>query len=288
MKYEIHPVAEIMPPMDGDAYSELVEDVRQHGVLEAIWLYDGKVVDGRHRLRAATEVGADFATRTLTLKDDESLVAWVLSKNLHRRHLSASQRAMVATKSLPHLEEEARKRSNANLRQSTEWANLPTREGRARDIAAKSANVSGRSIETAKKIAAEAPELAKKVESGELSLHKAAQQIRRVPPRREAINDGTGEPAPTDLRGTFARVAEFDELARDIHALKRRVVEFASSEIGVEIGHQQVESLFKQAADRVRAGKPHAPCPCPESPCRHCQGRKWLTKHSHELVKNIT
>jgi hypothetical protein len=45
-------------------FDELVEDVRRHGVREAIWLYEEKILDGRNRQRAAAVAGFPCPTRT--------------------------------------------------------------------------------------------------------------------------------------------------------------------------------------------------------------------------------
>lgn len=68
----------------------LAEDIKKHGQREAGFLLDGMVLDGWHRLRACQQIGLDFWTEEFTGEDP---VAFVLSKNMHRRHLTAIQRA---------------------------------------------------------------------------------------------------------------------------------------------------------------------------------------------------
>jgi len=90
--------------------------------------------------------------------------------NLQRRHIDASQRAMVAARVKPIFEAEAKARQLANLKQgsvSPVGANLPERDGRARDQAAAIVNISPRSVEHACKVLdAGAPELIDAVDSG--------------------------------------------------------------------------------------------------------------------------
>lgn len=90
---EFHPLANIFPLIEGVAFRDLVEDLRVHGLREPIFLYEGQILDGRNRYRAcrAAQVPARF--RTYSGRD---ALAFVISANLHRRHLDASQRALIA------------------------------------------------------------------------------------------------------------------------------------------------------------------------------------------------
>lgn len=78
--------------MDGQPLADLTDDIRQHGLREPIWLYEGKILDGRNRWRACQAAGVEpvFADYT----GDDAL-AFAVSLNLHRRHLNESQRGMV-------------------------------------------------------------------------------------------------------------------------------------------------------------------------------------------------
>jgi hypothetical protein len=89
-------------------------------------------------------------------------LAYVISVNLHRRHLSESQRAMIGSKIAAwKLGDNQHKGGSANL---------PTQSQ-----AAEMLNVSERSVRTAAKIRSEAPpEIIQAVERGEVSVSRAA------------------------------------------------------------------------------------------------------------------
>jgi ParB-like chromosome segregation protein Spo0J len=93
--YEYHPLANVFPLIDGKPYEDLMADILKNGVREAIWLYEGKILDGRNRYRAAKAMKVEAEFRDY-LGDDA--MAFVISLNIHRRHLSESQRAMAAAK----------------------------------------------------------------------------------------------------------------------------------------------------------------------------------------------
>lgn len=92
---EVHPAAELFPLMHGVEFDELVADIAAHGQRDAIVLTpDGQLLDGRNRWRACAKAGVDPATRTEAAEP----WAYVISTNVHRRHLNESQRAMLATR----------------------------------------------------------------------------------------------------------------------------------------------------------------------------------------------
>jgi len=97
MEYETHPAAEIFPLMSDTEFTGLVEDIREHGLKEAIVLCKGEILDGRNRYRACLEIGIE-PRLTEWISNGQSPESYVVSKNLHRRHLKERQRAMVAGK----------------------------------------------------------------------------------------------------------------------------------------------------------------------------------------------
>jgi hypothetical protein len=105
---EIHPAAEIFPPMSDSEYAALLADMRVNGQTHPIITWKGMVIDGRNRLRACRELGIEPKVQEWDGKG--SLFAFILSANLVRRHLDESQRAMVAAKLKPVFEDQAKKR----------------------------------------------------------------------------------------------------------------------------------------------------------------------------------
>lgn len=90
---EPHPAADLFPMLDDDELQELADDIAEHGLHHAIVMLDGMVLDGRNRLRACemVDVRPSFVDY-----DGDDPIAFVVSVNLHRRHLMAGQRAALA------------------------------------------------------------------------------------------------------------------------------------------------------------------------------------------------
>jgi len=57
MLYSFHPLAEVFPLLEGHEFQALIDDIAAHGVREAVWLYDGQILDGRNRYRACEQLG---------------------------------------------------------------------------------------------------------------------------------------------------------------------------------------------------------------------------------------
>src|SRR5579885_2545771 len=89
----IHPAALLMPLMTAEEYAQLRADIREHGLLEPIVMFDGQILDGRHRWRACMDEGIPPHTEEWDGKGTP--IEFVISKNLHRRHLTPGQRGMI-------------------------------------------------------------------------------------------------------------------------------------------------------------------------------------------------
>ena len=98
---------------------------------------EGRILDGRNRYRACLEAGIE--PRFVQQTGEASLPELVLSRNLHRRHLNESQRALVAARLARLLTA-----SGANL--------LTTEFQRSRDQAAAMIHVSTRLVIHATKV----------------------------------------------------------------------------------------------------------------------------------------
>src|SRR5262249_38275842 len=91
---EFHPLADKFPPMTDTEYDALVADIRAHGQREPIVTYEGKILDGRNRYHACCELGLEPWTKRFedVVSTNDSPAAFVVSVNIHRRHLTLEQK----------------------------------------------------------------------------------------------------------------------------------------------------------------------------------------------------
>jgi DNA modification methylase len=171
-RMKLHPACTIFPKLNDDELRELAEDIKANGLQNPIVLFDGKILDGRNRFAACKLAGVK--PRFVKWEGTGSPVAWVISQNLVRRHLTASQRAIVALDILPMLEKEAKERQRLSNGRGKKVAHPGANlNGKASEIAARITKASSRYIETAKAIGTKAPELLDRIRTGELGLSDA-------------------------------------------------------------------------------------------------------------------
>jgi N6-adenosine-specific RNA methylase IME4 len=197
MAYEYHEVANIFPMMSADEFSALVEDIRANGQREPIYLHEGRIIDGRNRYRACQQLGIEPDTRVWD--GVGSLVAFVVSLNLQRRHLTSSQRVTVGMDALPLLEAEAKERQRNSIKERDESGRaIPVpqligeldnepRERHANEAVQQAAQMVGTNrqyVSDAKRLRDEAPELLERVRSGELTIPQAKTEMKRAEVKR--------------------------------------------------------------------------------------------------------
>jgi len=171
-----HPLADLFPMMDEEAFTDFARDIEANGQREPIVLFENKILDGRNRFKACQRLGIVPRFREYHAGDP---LGFVISLNLKRRHLTESQRAMVAGK----LANIGKGQFVGN--QHVASANLPTPPVSQPD-AAKLLNVSERSVRTAKAVQKTGtPELVNAVEQGAVSVSAAA-VIAKQPPAQQA------------------------------------------------------------------------------------------------------
>lgn len=170
--------------MTGDEYESLKADIAANGQREPIYTCDGQIIDGRNRYRACSELGIAPVMREWN--GAGSLVAFVVSLNLHRRHLTPSQRAAVGVDMLPMLEEEAKRRQREHGGTAPgKSKSLPeffpeVIEPESREQAAALVGTNAHYVSDAKRLKADAPELFEQVKAGGMTIAQAKQSVARL------------------------------------------------------------------------------------------------------------
>ena len=56
---KFHEYAGLFPLLTGEEFDALVADIEKNGLIEPVWLYEGKILDGRNRYRACLDLGTE-------------------------------------------------------------------------------------------------------------------------------------------------------------------------------------------------------------------------------------
>jgi len=144
-----HPIADLFPMLPDDELRSLADDIKRDGLQEDIVADDAtkSIVDGRNRFQACGMVHVGPRIDYRTFADDAAIARFVMSKNIHRRHLTVDQRAAIGA--------ELATMAHGGNRKSEE---IKTSNDVSIEQVAKIMNVSTASIDRAKKRMREDPE----------------------------------------------------------------------------------------------------------------------------------
>lgn len=210
--YEHHPIAAIFPLMTDDGIELLAADILEHGLREPIMLFEGKVLDGRNRLAAC--IAAKVTPRFAEFRGETvEAVALVWSVNCRRRHLNSSQIAIAEAKRVAiDAEYAARREAESKARMSEGGAQAgrgrplldrprqrisnPIEPVALRDERARTLGTNNSYLSTASRIVEARPDLAEKIEQGEMTIPKAKLELQRQEKREQLEAKAAVAPKP--------------------------------------------------------------------------------------------
>ena len=229
----IHPAADLFPLLGAEELGKLAADIEANGLRNPVILYSGEVLDGRNRLAACELAGVE---PRFTSYEGADPVAFVISTNLHRRHLSAAQLVAVSLEALPMFEAEALERRKATegrpnkLEQIIAQVNEGEREPQARDKVADTFGVNRQYVSDGKRIKAEAPELIGLMKAdainvpqanelaklGQAERDAAVAEIKAGAAARDVVKQASAHVSHNTGNNEWYTPAEYLEAARDV------------------------------------------------------------------------
>jgi hypothetical protein len=238
--YKFHPFADVFPLLDDAEFDELVADIKQHGLREKIWLYEGKILDGRNRFLACKT--AKIEPQFREYKGDDAL-AFVVSLNVQRRHLTTEQRALAAAKI-------------ATLQRGGD-SNAP-RGALTQEQAAEKFDVSRRSVQRAKQVVDKGSKaLQQAVEKGEVPLKKAAAVVDLPKPEQLKAATQKAEPAPTPIEVAPAPDFDFEGYEpEDDEAYKQNIENVMMADDKLAAMREELKQVHRELA-AVKLSRDH-------------------------------
>jgi len=304
-----HPIAMQFPEIDADTYVDLKRSMRERGYCaeHPIVLFEGRVLDGRNRLRAARETNTTPVVRVYD-GDYAGAIELAIRENLHRRHLTAGQRAIIADSlsamlsvkypiTLKNEDDRVRGTIDPLDRNRNRDGTYQTEAGRAVriDDAARLTHVAPRTLKRARELRALNPAAVDRVREGKETLSGALTRARRAAKMNDqdstswaGATDGAGLLIPPrSSRALTEGAAEARRLLNAVRALRRDVLAYAGGEFGRLLHAQSIETDFRNIERALRYSTPYTSCPlgdpCDDG-CVQCRGQQWIGEMQWEAV----
>jgi len=261
---DAHPLANLIPEMPPDQWAAFLADVKANGVREPAVTLDGLILDGRNRWRAAQEAGIKCPTRPF---DGTDPLGFVLSLNVHRRHLTTCQRAAIAAEvaNMQHGTNQHTKKVEGSIDPSTSITI---------EAAAKMLNVSRKSVVRAREVMHTDPEAHEAAKRGEnpKSKPESSPGYLDLAQRHGLLRPNTWSGARHTVRDEIARrtgisietLSRISKSAEDSAPIEVACIAMAEAKKKPEQREHELEELRSEMAT--------AP-------------KKWQTLYEHTLAK---
>jgi hypothetical protein len=251
-RFELHPLARAIPQMSEKEFLDTAEDIKTNGVELPIVVYNGQVLDGRHRLAIASTLGLPVRVTEVD-GDDARARARVMSLNVTRRMLTSAQRALIVRQLfLPEAKEKAKERQLA-----------PLKKGDQPSSRERSSALTGESVKATQEAVKESGQLAN-VRSVELlapvdNAPKTLERIHRgeietvAEGRREALKEIGRD--PEERLPTLQPRKAWDALGQTLNFAKRAVEALEEGQHGDTTTERLIERIaeIRVHVDRAEA-----------------------------------
>ena len=217
---ERHPLSAVWGDMPAEAFDDLVEAMPgYHDSDLMVWTLDGMVLDGWHRLIAATAAGRERDVLFVPYNGDDP-VGFVIDRNGYRRHLTKAQLAQI----LVRIYQQRGPGRPANTADSEPVQEKPADSAgfspMQEELAEKS-HISARNIRNANLI--ERAGLGDEVISGEMSQSEALQQAREPEDDQPPAKPAERSPVPRPLSPKEVLQVELDAAKIELQEKDKRI-----------------------------------------------------------------
>jgi len=126
--YLFHELSSYLPLLEGEEFDDLVEDIKQHGQIEPVTIYEGKILDGRNRYRACKILKRDLIAKEWkpSKATGSTPLQYVISENIMRRHLIPAQKVEIGMLLYDEIEKQVKK--EALKKRSETQKGIPKKE----------------------------------------------------------------------------------------------------------------------------------------------------------------
>lgn len=228
----LHPLCALFPRLADAEFAAFKADIAANGLNQPIVIYRGQILDGGNRYRACVELGIKPATVDYTGTDP---MGFVFSANARRRHLTPGQYAAIVA-SAQNWELAQAQGGDGSNQHSSKAATLPVCSNQPVGTADSLSTVADRAAQSgasertqrmADKVAKVAPELAKQVAHGEISLPQAVRQVEK---KLELAQKSAPAPDPEPENPLADLAADYEREVAENRELQERVALLTTSD----------------------------------------------------------
>ena len=252
--------AEYSPQMSKKKWREFVASVAKEGILQPIVVTKGfRVIDGKHRLKAAKELGIENVRVIIEEISEDKIPAYITATKLARDDLKSGQKAALVIRLFyEETSKEAERRKRATqFGNSADSPNLDTPiESERTDVAlAKKAGIGRSSMAYLLAVYRNRPDLFEKVFNGEYSINKAYTQMKadeqpeEVEPAEASIE--VERKAVEALKVREAGLPQIDE-SQPTHSLDNRLVQMRKKALALTVEVLDESEKMSEAKPEVR------------------------------------
>jgi len=182
--YKEHELSKIIPSMTDEEYNNLKKDIKENGFNARfpIIIFKDQILDGRHRYKACKELNVEPKFEAY---EGISPASFVISANVSRRNLTASQLAVVAEEFLPELEVEAKNRQREHgetapgkKKSLMTGVSQVIHKGKSREQASKLLGVGTTYIQDVKAIRKREPKLIQDIKDKKITISEIKKQFK--------------------------------------------------------------------------------------------------------------
>ena len=227
-----HEAASLFPLLVGEEFEALCADIEKHGQQQPIYRFEGKIIDGRNRMRAAKKLKLDPWIEDLDPDETDNPFAFVMSMNFHRRHLSPLDKGHALKAYLKSRGGKKQQRKRTDLNGS---ASSPTLGQVAKELGIPKQTAS-RHVQVADDYDSLPKPVKAKVDDGELTVKIAKAVTAKTLGKRQA-----DEKLPADV------LEVFDKEAEKAKAINTLMTFLSRTEIGFESHSKTMKRRWAKA-----------------------------------------
>lgn len=253
----------LVPEMTSSEYASFTESIKQFGIKVPIHVRSDMVLlDGRHRLRAARELGIERIDVIIHSFDKEASVAFVRDTAVERRSLTAAQRIDVVLKSeelLGTLTKTARENSLRNLKQNSSSTTSNDLIGSSSQKLAEVAKSSSTMVSRMQRLKRESPDKYSEVVAGDKTISGAYFELpptRKRNSKRSAVQE---EQETTVVQPPTSAVTGLRKLPSNMHGYSAKQ-KLAHATGGESLNIPDLQELSAEETAEVFATDNLGPC----------------------------